>query len=62
VYLPLFIFIIFEAVATRWHYWVDVLAGLALTALAIAITTALFRPIEAYDTARQRPGEGEIAR
>jgi membrane-associated phospholipid phosphatase len=38
----------FEAVATRWHYWIDVVAGLALTALAIAITTALLRPIEQY--------------
>lgn len=47
VYLPLFVFIIFEAVATRWHYWIDVAAGMALTGLAIAITTALFRRIEA---------------
>lgn len=47
VYLPLFVFIIFEAVATRWHYWIDALAGLALTGLAIAITTAVFRRIEA---------------
>jgi len=51
-YLPLFVFIVFEAVATRWHYWVDVAAGLALTALAIAITTAVFRRIEAHDPAR----------
>lgn len=53
LYLPLFIFIIFEAMATRWHYWIDVVAGLALTALAVAITAALFRPIEAHDTLRQ---------
>jgi membrane-associated phospholipid phosphatase len=53
LYLPLFIFIIFEAVATRWHYWIDVVAGLALTALAIAIATAVFRPIEAYQNAVQ---------
>jgi membrane-associated phospholipid phosphatase len=53
-YLPLFIFIMFEAVATRWHYWVDVVAGLALTALAIAITTAIFRRIEAHDPAREQ--------
>ncbi|MEQ5786924.1 phosphatase PAP2 family protein [Erythrobacter sp. NFXS35] len=50
LYLPLFLFIIFEAVATRWHYWIDVAAGLALTALAIAIAAAVFRPIEAYYT------------
>lgn len=47
VYLPLFIFIIFEAVATRWHYWIDVAAGLALTALAITITAGVFRWLEA---------------
>ncbi len=46
MYLPLFTFIMFEAVATRWHYWIDVAAGLVLTALAIAITQALLRPIE----------------
>jgi hypothetical protein len=51
-YVPLFVFIVFEAVATRWHYWVDVIAGLGLTALAIAITTAVFRRIEAHDPAR----------
>lgn len=54
LYLPLFIFIIFEAVATRWHYWIDVVAGLALTTLAIAITAALFRPIAAYEAALGR--------
>ena len=53
MYLPLFVFIMFEAVATRWHYWIDVVAGLALTALAIAITSAVFRPIEAYGKTRQ---------
>ena len=51
-YLPLFAFIMFEAMATRWHYMVDLVAGLALTALAIAVTAALFRPIEAYHAAR----------
>lgn len=50
-YVPLFVFIVFEAVATRWHYWADVVVGLGLTALAIAITTAVFRPIEAHDPA-----------
>ncbi|HSF11910.1 MAG TPA: phosphatase PAP2 family protein [Erythrobacter sp.] len=54
LYLPLFVFIIFEAVATRWHYWIDVVVGLALTAIAIAITAALFRPIEARDAAHHR--------
>ena len=48
LYLPLFAFIMFEAIATRWHYAVDVVAGLALTAVAIAITTVLFRPITTH--------------
>lgn len=56
LYLPLFVFIMFEAVATRWHYWLDVVAGLGLTALAIGITAALFRPIEAHHTARRSGG------
>lgn len=47
-YLPLFGFIIFEAMATRWHYLVDIIAGLGLTVLAILITAAIFRPIEAH--------------
>lgn len=53
-YLPLFVFIIFEAVATRWHYWIDVAAGLALTGLAIAITAAVFRRIPASEPAGAR--------
>lgn len=60
LYLPLFVFITFEAVATRWHYWIDVAAGLALTALAIAITGALFRPIEAYYTTRRHRPEAQV--
>jgi hypothetical protein len=60
LYLPLFVFIMFEAVATRWHYWIDVVAGLALTALAIAITQALLRPIEQND-ARARSGAAGAA-
>ena len=48
LYLPLFVFILFEAVATRWHYVLDIVTGLALTGLAIALTVAIFRPIEAH--------------
>jgi len=57
LYLPLFAFIMFEAIATRWHYAVDVVAGLALTAVAIAITTVVFRPIATHYAARG-PGSG----
>ncbi|MEH6759455.1 MAG: phosphatase PAP2 family protein [Parasphingorhabdus sp.] len=52
IYLPLFVFIIFEAMATRWHYLIDVMAGLTLTGLAITITSALFRPIAAHHATR----------
>src|SRR3546814_14627541 len=52
-YLPLFGFIMFEALATRWHYLVDVIAGLGLTALAIAIRAVIFWTIEAQHNARE---------
>jgi disulfide bond formation protein DsbB len=42
-YLPLFGFILIEAVATRWHYVVDIIAGLGLTGLAIFIVDWSFR-------------------
>ena len=42
-YLPLFGFILIEAVATRWHYLVDIVAGLGLTALAIFLVESSFR-------------------
>lgn len=54
-YMPLFAFILFEAVATRWHYAADLLGGLALTALAIAIAALIFGPIERH---RGRIAEG----
>jgi hypothetical protein len=47
-YLPLFLFIIVEAVATRWHYIVDLIAGMGLTAIAVLICAAVFKPIEKH--------------
>ncbi len=47
-YLPLFFFIIAEAMATRWHYVADVIVGVAVTALAIWICSIVFKPIEAH--------------
>lgn len=43
LYLPLFAFIMIEAIATRWHYLVDIVAGLGLTALAICVVEYTFR-------------------
>lgn len=43
LYLPLFAFIMIEAIATRWHYLVDIVAGLGLTALAIFLVEYTFR-------------------
>jgi len=43
LYFPLFGFIIIESMATRWHYLVDDIAGLALTTLAILTTEFIFR-------------------
>ncbi len=57
LYLPLFTFIMFEAMATRWHYAIDLAAGLALTAVAIAVTAAVFRPIETHQTMRNNRRE-----
>ncbi len=34
-YVPLFLFIMSEAVATRWHYVVDIFGGLVLTTVAV---------------------------
>ncbi len=54
-YLPLFGFIMIEAVATRWHYIVDVFAGFGLTALAILICALVFRPIELHYLSKKSP-------
>lgn len=55
-YLPLFGFIVMEAMATRWHYFVDIPAGLAVSALAIWICLKVFKPIEAHHGLRQQSG------
>jgi PAP2 superfamily len=52
-YLPLFLFIIVEAVATRWHYIVDIFAGLGLTAVAIMICALIFKPISQHHMERR---------
>ena len=41
-YLPIFLFILVEAVASRWHYVIDLPAGLALAALCIAAAHRLY--------------------
>ena len=42
LYLPLFLFIMNEAVASRWHYVVDIVAGIGLTAVAVFIVEYFF--------------------
>lgn len=49
VYFPLFGFIMIEAIATRWHYLVDIVAGLGLTAIAIILVERVLRPWLASD-------------
>ncbi len=44
VYVPIFVFILIEAVATRWHYVVDLPIGIALGALSIHLAFRLDRP------------------
>ena len=49
LYFPLFGFIMIEAIATRWHYLVDIAAGLILTAIAVALVERVLRPRLASD-------------
>ena len=49
LYFPLFGFIMIEAIATRWHYLVDIAAGLVLTAIAVALVERVMRPWLASD-------------
>lgn len=45
-YLPLFAFILVEAVATRWHYVVDLAAGGVLAFACVAIADLVYRPVK----------------
>lgn len=38
LYVPLFLFILVEAIATRWHYFIDLPAGLILASISIIAT------------------------
>jgi PAP2 superfamily len=51
LYLPLFGFIMIEAIATRWHYLVDIVAGLGLTALAVFIVERILARAFRFDAA-----------
>ncbi len=52
IYVPLFLFIVIEAVATRWHYIIDLVAGLGVTAAAIMLTAWIFQPIDRHHRER----------
>lgn len=43
-YVPIFLFILVEAVASRWHYVIDLPIGIALAALSIHLAFRLDRP------------------
>lgn len=41
LFLPIFLFIAIDAVANRWHYLIDLPAGMALAAVAMVLARAL---------------------
>jgi len=43
LYGPFFVWIIFEAMATRWHYGIDLIAGIALACGSIALSNLWMR-------------------
>lgn len=47
IYLPLFGWILFGAMATRWHYGIDLIAGVALSCACIALAELWMRGHEA---------------
>lgn len=52
LYIPLFLFIFAEAMATRWHYLIDLFAGLGLTAICILLSDMIFRQVKAQQKRR----------
>lgn len=46
IYTPLFIWILFEALASRWHYGIDLIVGIALACACIALSNAWMRAHE----------------
>lgn len=53
LYLPGFLFILIEAVATRWHYVIDLPVGAALAAFSIWAAHRVY-PLAAPEEGRQR--------
>ena len=47
LYGPFFVWIIFEAMATRWHYGIDLVAGIALACGSIVVSDLWMRAHEA---------------
>lgn len=45
LYAPLFLFILIEALATRWHYLIDLPVGLALAAVCVVIAERVAPPV-----------------
>lgn len=59
VYLPVFAWILFGAMATRWHYGIDLVAGIALACACIALADRWMR---AHENAAQRAVDESIPR
>lgn len=52
IYTPIFVWILFEAMASRWHYGVDLVVGLIMARACIALAEVWLR---AHEEARSAP-------
>lgn len=55
IYVPLFLFISIDAVASRWHYFVDLPVGIVLALVCAWAAERLNSRVEASQAARQKP-------
>lgn len=52
IYTPVFTWILFEAMASRWHYGIDLIVGVMMACACIALTEIWLRAHEAEHSAR----------
>lgn len=55
LYVPLFAFILIEAVATRWHYVVDLPAGAMLAVACFVVAEFIYRPVKKVRSVEANP-------